>query len=278
MTSPREVSSPQNPLIKEASLLLTKGRVRRERNRCVIEGLREVERAISSGLMIDTLFYRSQLLSEQEVDRLFLHASETCLSSLPTRIHCSENAFQRIAYRVNVPNVVAIAHRPDCSRLLSLSNQDQPDLILLLEGIEKPGNLGAILRTADGMGVTGVILIDCPAELDHPNTIRNSLGAAFSMSVTVMSIDQTLAFLDQYQLPLYVSHLHAEALPPHQLPLHNSCALLLGAEATGVRPQWLHRPLSQATVIPMSHDRVIDSFNVSVAAAMFMYEARRQRF
>ena len=242
----------------------------------MIEGLREVERAARSGVVIETLFYRPDLTSHTVIEAL--------LTDAPTRppsardvlyVHCSEIVFKRISYRADVPNVIAIAHRRD-HKQLSDPLGTHP-FLLLLEGIEKPGNLGAILRTADALGVTGVILIDCLAELDHPNTIRNSLGAVFSLNIATMSSASVIQLLKIHQIPLYVTHLHAEARALHTLPLDASCAVLLGAEATGVNTRWIEDLGGSPVLIPMIPDRVVDSLNVSVAASIVMYEVARQR-
>lgn len=282
---PKVVTSAQSPIIKEVVGLLQKSKNRRQSGRCVIEGLREVERAVRSGVIVETILYRPELISLEQVNELFREMQSHSEVKPLLHIHCAQGPFSRIAYRSEVANVVAVATRPALRDLPSLrlfspaspTVAVTPPFLLLLEGIEKPGNLGAILRTADAMGVSGVILIDCPAELDHPNTIRNSLGAAFSLEVAVMDADRARSLLYDHEIPLYVTYLNDEAMPLSHARLDQPCALLLGAEATGVHESWLTSPESQSIIIPMAADRVVDSLNVSVAAAMTMYEVKRQR-
>ena len=272
----KEITSPQNVLIRQVVRLSTKSKARRDESLCVIEGLREIERAIRSGVVIETIFYRPEITDLTVIDRV--------LSDSPPRphearrllhVHCNDVVFSKIAYRSDVPNVVAIAQR-FIRHALRPQSESTP-FILLLEGIEKPGNLGAILRTADAMGVTGVIMIDCPIELDHPNTIRNSLGAVFSLDIAIMSASEVSAFLQTNQIPLYVTYLNAQSRPPELLPLDQSCALLLGAESTGVTSRWINDSYGEPALIPMATDCIVDSLNVSVAAAIMMYEVARQR-
>ena len=272
----KEISSPQNPLIRHVSRLRSKSRTRREEGVCVIEGLREVERAARSGVVIETIFYRPDLTPHAAIEALLADAPPRPSSVRDMLyVHCSEAVFKRISYRADVPNVIVIAHRIDHEQL-SGSLGAHP-FLLLLEGIEKPGNLGAILRTADALGVTGVILIDCLVELDHPHTIRNSLGAVFSLNIAKMNSTSVIQLLETYHIPLYVTHLHTEARALHTLPLNASCAVLLGAEATGVNVEWIEDFGGRPIVIPMISERVVDSLNVSVAASIVMYEVARQR-
>lgn len=261
----------------------------------MIEGLREVERAIRSGVLVETLLYRPEVTTRDLLDPLIDEAKLSLARSGSSRslheVHCSAGAFQKVAYRAEVANVVAVAQRPirDSLPHLTLNASDLDDtgdaeeraqitpLLLILEGVEKPGNLGAILRSADALGATGVILVDCPAELDHPNCIRNSLGAAFSLEVAVMSFEQVKSLLRDLEITPYVTHLETRSRPLDQLRLHDPCALILGAESTGVRARWIESLEAKPTVIPMVEGRVVDSLNVSVAAALVMYEAARQR-
>lgn len=284
----KEISSPQNQLIREVARLLTKSKARRAEGLCVIEGLREVERAARSGVLIETLLYRPEITSPDQVSAALRDAPPRPASARRLlEARCGESAFRKVAYRADVPNLVAVAHRPDYDSLSTLeSDMSRGDhaaqgevtpLLLILEGIEKPGNLGAMLRTADALGVTGVILVDCDADPDHPNAIRNSLGAAFSLEIAAMSFERATSLLRAREITPYVTHLHAEALPLDQLRLDGPCALILGAEAIGVSDRWIEQLGAQPTLIPMREGRVVDSLNVSVAAALVMYEAARQR-
>ena len=185
----KEITSPQNVLIRQVVRLSTKSKARRHEGLCVIEGLREIERAARSGVVIETLFYQPEITNQMMIDRLLIDAPPRPHEARKLlHVHCNDMVFSKIAYRSDVPNAVAIAQRFVRNTLRSQSGSNP--FLILLEGIEKPGNLGAILRTADAMGVTGVIMIDCPIELDHPNAIRNSLGAVFSLDIAMMSASE----------------------------------------------------------------------------------------
>ena len=316
----KEITSPQNPLIKSCVLLLQKKKERRKQKAFLVEGFREVQRAILSGYEVESLFYRSDLLTYTQVIELLSHSvefkhskpmslSESTKPSLLSdehigylhqlqHIHCSSAVFQKLAYRSEVVNIVALVKSKPSQQLPILkayteqnnhdltqastptifdsSQRNSPPFILILEGVEKPGNLGAILRSADAFGVHGVILVNCSADIEHPNTIRNSLGAALALDILELTLTETYDTLEEANIPIYVTYLHASSKEPSQLPLQQACAFVLGAESTGASEQWLIQG-AQATLIPMVPQRVIDSLNVSVASAIIMYEVQRQR-
>ena len=272
----KEIRSPQNSLIRRIVRLMSKSKSRRVEGVCVIEGLREIERAVQSGMIIETILYRPEVTEHTVIEDLFVQdLTRPQEMRALLHVHCNDIVFNKIAYRADVPNAVAIAHRK-ASVDLEIQSHDLP-FLLLLEGVEKPGNLGAILRTADAMGVTGVILVDCAAEFDHPHVIRNSLGAAFSLDIVTMSATQAHRFLNTHQIPLYVTYLHAQARSPECLPLDQPCAIVLGAESSGAHARWIDTFKGEPVLIPMVDQRVVDSLNVSVAAGIIMYEVARQR-
>lgn len=280
----KEITSPQNPIIKELSQLLAKSKARREQGRFLVEGFREVSRALCSGYHLESLLYRPEFIpTEDELSARLAEDSRSFGNVELTKIretqhlHCSANVFAKVAYRVEVPNVVAVFKTRRLENLSCLAEGAKTNpLILILEGIEKPGNLGAILRSADAFGVDGVILVNSHADLEHPNTIRNSLGAALALEVISLELDDCCHRLNQAGVPLYVTHLSVNSVEPRTLKLDQACALVLGAEACGASAQWFDRG-AQATLIPMAEERVVDSLNVSVAAAVMLYEASRQR-
>ncbi len=290
----KKLESPQNPLIKDLALLRAKSKVRRERGLFIVEGLRELSRAIASGYVMESVLYRPELIDQDEVSALLSRAAESRAAesrAIESRagaessvmigyqhLHCSAKAFAKVAYRVDVPNLIGVmrAQRYTTLSVLEERSANQSPLLLILEGIEKPGNLGAILRSADAFGVDGVILVDCPAEVEHPNSLRNSLGAALSLEVITLGLEATCDLLQRADIPLYVTHLNERSIEPRALPLNKPCAIVLGAESTGASRRWFERG-AQATLIPMPGARVVDSLNVSVAAAVMLYEVSRQR-
>ena len=182
----KAIQSPQNPLIKRVVRLLKKKKDRTQDGVCIVEGLREVRRAFQCGYHIKNLYYRPDLLSISSITDLFHPYS---LPSTTSHLQCSSSAFQKIAYRHDVANLIAeIEIQPHNLQTLSklfTSHPKKKPLILGLDQIEKPGNLGAILRTASGLGVDGVLLCDAQVDLYHPNVIRNSLGGLFHLPIAV---------------------------------------------------------------------------------------------
>ena len=273
----KEISSPQNPIIKDLALLLTKSRARRDRGLFLVEGLREVERALRSGYDFESILYRPDLISMNDVQQ-HLGQATSKLDSIQ-HIQCSSKAFAKVAYRVDVPNIVGVAKRIKRDHLDAITQiqaSSHSPFILVLEGIEKPGNLGAILRSANAFGVDLVILVNCTAEVEHPNTIRNSLGAALAIPIVATSLEECHHTLSIHNIPIYVTHLNADSISPSELSLDQASAIVLGSEAAGASDLWLKYG-AQATLIPMVSDRIVDSLNVSVATAILLYEVNRQR-
>ena len=282
MLPPKDITSPKNPLIQEVTQLLTRPKERRAHNKLIAEGLREIERALRAGWELETLLYRPDLTPPEAISALTAHAPPLSPTD-PTRHHtlharCAPEAFSKIAYRADVPNAVAVLRgRPHTLSALSDALAARPDaspeLLLIIEGVEKPGNLGALLRTADALGVSGALLCDCPCDLYHPNALRNSLGGAFSVPTATCASAEAISWLKARGARLVVTHLEG-ARPPYALDLRGPTAIVLGAEDRGVSAAWVEAA-DDLALIPMRG--VVDSLNVSAAAAMTLYEAHRQR-
>ena len=295
------IQSPQNPIVKRGVRLLQKKKEREKEHSFMVEGLREVNRAFQCGYRLKTLYYRPDLMDDSllraALPALFLSKSHSSFSY----IHCSPSVFQKLAYRSEVPNVIGefelkthplallsnLFKAPPASSLSDSNSSNphvlssvktHPPLILGLDQIEKPGNLGAILRTASGLGVDGVLLCDPRVDLYHPNVIRNSLGGLFHLPIAQGTLLQTLEWYKEihqdHNLQCYTTNLEG-SVPPHCLDLKQASLIMLGSEAFGVRTPWVEIA-DQGVFIPMDNE-VVDSFNVSVASALMVYEALRQR-
>jgi len=264
---PRRITSVQNPLIKNVMALAEKSRERKKQGLFVAEGLREVGLALKNGFQADSLFFDEDKTSPEALDQLFATGAEE-----PRDIYAVSTAvMEKIAFRASVPNVVALLRRRD-RRLSELSPAPAP-LVLILETIEKPGNLGAILRTADAAGVDAVIVCDPLVDEYNPNAIRSSLGAIFSVPIVTTDAEPALAWLRRQGIRIFSTYLGAST-PYYTIDLKGPSAFVLGSEAYGISDFWV-RESNQNIIIPMQGQ--VDSLNVSVSAAIVLFEAVRQR-
>lgn len=267
MSTAKIISSLQNPLIKNISTLLEKARERRKQGLLVAEGLIEVGMALGAGYSVEQLLYNPELTSEKEIAALLKHQP----SAAQYLIQVSNPVMEKIAYRANVPNVVALLKSP--SPALAHFEVKKKPLILVLETVEKPGNLGAILRTADAAGVDAVLLCDPQTDWYNPNVIRASLGAVFTVPTFSVSAEEALQWLNDHHIRIFATHLEA-SYPYDECDFREASALVMGTEADGISPFWVQHA-QQRVIIPM-YGRV-DSMNVSVSTAILLFEALRQR-
>jgi RNA methyltransferase, TrmH family len=256
------ISSTQNPKIK-GLLALEKPRERRRQQLFVIEGKKEIGMALAADYKIGNIFFCEDLVSIQELKPL----------GLPEKFHAriTREVFDKIAIRENSGGVVAVAEmKPHALNQLVLSKNP---LLLILEGVEKPGNLGAILRTADAAGVDAVIICDPQTDFYNPNVIRSSIGCIFTKQVAAATSEETIAWLKKNNIDILCTYLEASK-PYHTIDFKKPSAIVMGTESTGLTEVWTKN--SDANIIiPMSGK--IDSMNVSTAAAVVVFEAKRQR-
>ena len=260
------VSSLQNPLIKNILLLEEKPRERKVQNLIVIEGFREVRLALIAGFTVTTIFYCREFINNKELNDLIAHGFSTFeMIEVPGEI------YNRIAYRKDHGGVIALAN-PKRMLLKDLKLGKNP-LILVLESVEKPGNLGAILRTADAANLDAVIICDPQTDIYNPNAIRSSIGCIFTMPVVTSSTELTIRWLRANGIATYATALTASK-HYHECDMKKSSAIVMGSEAYGLSEQWLDEA-DHTIKIPMNGK--IDSMNVSAAAAIVIFEALRQR-
>jgi TrmH family RNA methyltransferase len=259
------ITSPQNPRIKKLLELQEKSRSRRNDNMFLIEGPREIRLAIAGGYRIESLYFCPQLISTQEAKDAIHEAGNA------EQIELSLQVFEKVAYRKTTGGLLAVAlMKPHGLQDLALS--DNP-LILVCEGVEKPGNLGALLRTADAAKLDALIICDPKADFYNPNVIRSSVGCVFTQPIAAATSEETIDWLKQHKINIYATALTA-SVRYDQVNLREPAALVMGTEATGLTNVWL-RASDQNVIIPMRG--VIDSMNVSAAAAVVVFEAARQR-
>src|SRR6478609_266612 len=256
------ITSTQNPKIKSL-LTLEKPRERRKQCLFVVEGVKEIKLALQAGYKIGNIFFCEEIISREESE--FLKDQDKLL------IPVSKEVFEKIAVRESTGGMIAVAEQK-MHGLNQLRLSKNP-LLLILESVEKPGNLGAVLRTADAAGVDAVIICDPHTDFYNPNVIRSSVGCVFTNQIASATSEETINWLKENNIKIFSTYLKASA-PYHETDFTKSCAIILGTEATGLSDLWVKK--SDATIIiPMQGK--IDSMNVSTAAAVVVFEARRQR-
>ncbi|MBI5914247.1 MAG: RNA methyltransferase [Bacteroidetes bacterium] len=264
---PKQITSPQNPLIKNIALLGAKARERKERGLFVAEGLREVELALRSGFEAAAVLFDESVTPFPVVENLLKNAAHPAAEV----IGVNTPVFEKIAYRSGVPNVVAV-FRMKNTTLAELRLSEIP-LLLVMESVEKPGNLGAMLRTADAAGTDAVLVCDPHTDVFNPNAIRASLGAIFTVPVVAVSSGEAVGFLKKNGIRIFATWLEATT-PLYACDLRQPLAFVLGAEATGISRFWVEQA-DEHIIIPMAGQ--VDSLNVSASAAIVLFEAVRQR-
>jgi TrmH family RNA methyltransferase len=261
------ITSVQNARIKHVVALQQKSSLRREEGLFVVEGQREIEHCIACGYEIVEMFSRSEECGVW---------SEEC--GAPHTTIVTPQVYEKMAYRGSTEGIIAVAKCKDhsLSSLLtphfSLLEKKNP-LIVVLESVEKPGNLGAILRTAEAAGVDAVIVCDPLTDIYNPNLIRASIGGVFSVPIAVCDSKECIAFLKERGIRILTAQLQ-DSYEYYDYDMRRATAIVMGTESTGLTDQW--REAADAHIrIPMLGR--LDSLNVSVSAAILMYEAVRQR-
>lgn len=257
-----DITSLKNPKIKQCVDL----RERREREKTalfLIEGYRELTRALKGGVKIETLFYCPEL---------FLGSNEgQILDQCPQKLETNEAVFRKISYRDRPDGLVAIAkQKPKSLKDIPLS--ENPFLVVA-EAIEKPGNLGTILRSSDAVGIDGVIVADRCTDIHNPNVVRSSVGTLFTIPVVEAKGDETIRYLKEKGIKI-VSTTPAATAEYTEVDLSGPIAIVVGTEQLGLTSEWLNAADIQVR-IPMLG--VADSLNVATATTLVLYEALRQR-
>jgi TrmH family RNA methyltransferase len=260
------ISSTANPRIRNVVKLIDKASERREQNLFVIEGFRETAMALRNHFEINQLYICAEAGGEISFNELPNEKKE-----IAQLIRVSKEVFSKIAYRESTGGLVALA-RPRFTKPEELKLPENP-LLLILEAVEKPGNLGAILRTADAANIDAVIVCDPRCDIYNPNVVRSSLGCIFSKPVATCTTEQAQKFLTNNKINAYAAALTETASSYHLTDFSQPSAIVLGTEAEGLSTAWLNT--TKQIIIPMLG--LHDSLNVSIAAAVLAYEARRQR-
>lgn len=260
----KEITSIQNPYIKQLFQLKDKSRERKKSGIFLIEGVREISLALKGGYELETVLFNPEIYSEEQ------------LNSLTTQqlniIEISKEVYQKLAYRDTTEGVLAVAKSKNHD-ISDLKLSTQHPLILVAEAPEKPGNIGALLRTADAANVDAVIIANPKTDLYNPNIIRSSVGCVFTNHIATGTTSEIIAFLQAKNIAIYCAALQASAAY-HTQDFTKPTAIVVGTEATGLSSEWLQHS-NQNIIIPMQGE--IDSMNVSVASGILIFEAKRQR-
>lgn len=262
-----EISSIQNPKVK-AALALMNRRDRDLEKLFLIEGFRELSRAkLGNVEVLQVFFCESLFLGHNEPALL------TALASLGAKLYsCSEKVLRKISYRDRPDGLIAVARQMDTS-LERFSLGTTPPFVLVAEGIEKPGNLGTILRSCDAVGVDGVIVCDRCTDLFNPNVVRASVGTLFTQPVVEAEGKELFSWLRSRKIQIVAATPHAEK-EFTEVDLTGPVAVLVGTEQLGLSAFWMEAA-DIAVKIPMRGEA--DSLNVATATTLLLYEVLRQR-
>ena len=259
------ITSSQNPRLKKA-IALSSSRGRKQQNRFLVFGEREVQRLVASNLEVDEVFL---MFDGGEPPQSLV--PDWLGASLPEQqcVAIEKSLFTKLAFGDRTDNVAATVLRPDKST--SSLELEKGGFYLVLDRIEKPGNLGAIFRSADGAGVNGVLISDPLTDPFHPNAIRASMGAVFSKPFAIGSVTEMTTLLNEAGFETFVARPDSSRSYTNLALAKNSTAIVLGNESTGVGVGWDHFPSVGLPMLGIS-----DSLNVSNTAAIISYEFRRQ--
>ena len=285
------ISSTQNPKIKRLLALQEKSSERRKSGLFVVEGRRELQHCIEAGYEIESVFVElkheeSRFARNEELklpsnpDSNSHSSFFTLHSSLRNIFTVSPHVYERIAYRGSTEGIIAIVKARhftlediSCAALPPTGGAGRGALFIILESVEKPGNLGAVLRSADAAGATAVIVCDPLTDLYNPNLIRASIGACFTVPTVACSSEDCIRFLKTHGVQILTAQLQDSHLY-YDTDMTGPTAIVMGTESTGLTEQW--RQAADAHIrIPMLGR--LDSLNVSVSAAILLFEAVRQR-
>ena len=259
----KQITSSQNPFIKSLIHLQEKSKARKQSGTFLIEGLREIELATKGNYEIETL-----LICNEVTD---FSKNPIIQNSKNPIIEISKEVYQKLAYRDTTEGILAVAK----TKSLQLSDLKLPEnpLILVMEAIEKPGNIGAVLRTCDAAKIDAVIIANPKTDLYNPNIVRSSVGCLFTNQIATGTTEDIIDFFVQNKINFYSATLQ-NSTSYHTQDYTTPIALVVGTEATGLSQLWRDKA-TQNIIIPMQGE--IDSMNVSVAAAILIFEAKRQR-
>lgn len=258
------ISSSSNEAFKEALRLTLHNKHRKDSNYFAVEGLREIQRAIAADYCVRSVFFKQE--KGAQLEEYFKDAQIKAYE-------VESNLFSKLVVRESSDDLLVLFEKKHISISDAVKNKASP-LILAIYGLEKPGNLGAMIRSADGAGADGVVILGKGVDIFHPSVIRASIGSLFSMPCSCMTYDEFLAFCRSYQIQICAAALHEKSVSYLDVNYKKPICLLIGSEAFGLSSE-LVQAADHLIKIPMKG--ISDSLNASVAAGVLLYEAARQR-
>ena len=262
-----ELTSPANPKIKHV-VKLRSCSMREETGEMIVEGFRECRRALDEGYRPKAIFHCPELYLKNEHEAQLVADAERSGADV---FECSKTAFVKMAYKERPDGLLMTG--PHIAKRLSDLQLPPNALVIVTESIEKPGNLGTILRSADAAKVAAVIVCDRTTDIHNPNVVRASTGTMFSVPIVEASSEEAIAWLKEKEFKILAATPHAEKLH-FEVQLTGNVAIALGAEQYGLTAKWMDGAELRVR-IPMLG--LADSLNVSAAATILVYEAVRQR-
>lgn len=261
----KTITSTQNYIVKQLIQLKDKSRTRKKSGEFVLEGVRELQLAIKGGYTIQSIWFDPDIMALDQLIQL------TGIQNSEHYIQITKEVYQKLAYRQTTEGVIAVAHsKPhDLDQLVLGKNP----LILVAEAPEKPGNIGALLRTADAANLDAVIIANPKTDLYNPNIIRSSVGCLFTNQIATASTEAIIEFLQSKNISINAAALTA-SVNYSEVDYTKPSAIVVGTEDAGLSKTWLQHS-NKNIIIPMQGE--IDSMNVSVSAAIIIFEAKRQR-
>ncbi|MFD1095481.1 TrmH family RNA methyltransferase [Salegentibacter chungangensis] len=263
----RQITSPQNTAVKRLLQLQEKSRNRRKEGVFPVEGIREIGLALKGGFELSEIYFCEELFSSEDLEKLIEE-----LKNSPQITSLSSEVYQKLAYRGSTEGIIGVFKNRERA-LDDLKFDKKNPLLLVTEAPEKPGNIGAILRTADAAAVDAVLIANPKTDLFNPNIIRSSVGCVFTNKIATATTSEIISFLKRQNIQIYAAALQASEAY-HKIDFSGASAIVVGTEATGLSNEWLENS-THNIIIPMSGE--IDSMNVSVAAGILIFEAKRQR-
>lgn len=260
-----QITSTANPRIKELVLLCEKSRHRRDTGLFVVEGVREIKNCLQGGFLPCQAFFCQDIIDEERVAEVFANQSLQLFS-------VSDNVYNLIAYRGGAEGLVAVFKEKKRSLKDIHINVENP-FVVVLEAVEKPGNLGAVLRTADASSVAAVIVCDPLTDLYNPNLIRASIGGVFTLPVVSCTSQEACDWLKEKGFQILTAQLQ-DSTVYYDIDFDKPTAAVFGTESTGLTDFWRQQS-DRKVMIPMMGK--LDSLNVATSVAILSYEALRQK-
>jgi TrmH family RNA methyltransferase len=259
------ISSKSNPLFKNISKLSTSNRKRKKSNSFIVEGISNIKLCIDNNFKVLELIICSEIISNKNLKSL-----EKFLTNFEMK-DFSKSLFEEINYRKNQDGVIALIE----SKVNSIKNfkLSKKPYILIAESPEKPGNIGALLRTADAAGMDGLIIANSNTELYNPNTIRSSLGSLFTMQIAIDSTKNIIDFLKKNNITIYSTFVE-NSTNYLDINYNKSCAIVVGKESSSLSNSW---KIESDCLVNIPMRGKMDSLNLSVCAAIVIFEGLKQR-